>query len=608
MKPSPVRRSRKLAPYVPGRPIEEVEAEYGITGAVKLASNENPLGPSPKGVAAAIAAAAGVHLYPGRVRDLPAARARPSGTAIPRRPDRPRVGLLGAHRHLHAGLRRPGRRGRRPGRDLPDVPGGRGARRGDVRRGPDEARLPAGRRRAAAADRARDEGRRRREPEQPDGRVRFRRTSWTGSSTASRSTSSPSSTRPTSSSRARSPTTRTRSTTSARGSNVLVLRTFSKIYGLAGLRIGYGFTPPDVAVAMNKVREPFNTTIVAQAAALAALSDDEHCERTLRARPRGTGLPEDRAREAKGRRATRRSATSSSWSCRSRSGRSSRSSPGAASSSGRWEAGASRSRSESRSGPATRTSGSSPFSTSSSRRGSSACPRKPSRRRRMIVVAIDGPSGVGKSTVGKALAARLGVPYLDTGAMYRAVGLLARRNGVPLPIADPDRVGSSRRELRGPGHRARAGTSGRSSTGRTSPRRSGSPRSPSTPRRSRRSRGSGGGSRPGSASWRSSGGGVLEGRDIGTKVVPEATAKFFLTARPEVRARRRFEELARKGTPQDLAAVRAEMDARDEADSTRADSPLACDETYVVVDTSDLGPEEVAERLRGARPGAARTG
>jgi cytidylate kinase len=96
-----------------------------------------------------------------------------------------------------------------------------------------------------------------------------------------------------------------------------------------------------------------------------------------------------------------------------------------------------------------------------------------------------------------------------------------------------------------------------------------------------------------------SGGGVLEGRDIGTKVVPEATAKFFLTARPEIRARRRFDELERKGTPQDMAAVRAEMDARDTADSTRADSPLAFDETYVVVDTSDLGAEDVAETLRG---------
>jgi histidinol-phosphate aminotransferase len=64
------------------------------------------------------------------------------------------------------------------------------------------------------------------------------------------------------------------------GHNVAVLRTFSKIYGLAGLRIGYAFASPDVASAMNKVREPFNTTSPAQAAAIAALSDDEHCERT----------------------------------------------------------------------------------------------------------------------------------------------------------------------------------------------------------------------------------------------------------------------------------------------------------------------------------------
>jgi cytidylate kinase len=94
------------------------------------------------------------------------------------------------------------------------------------------------------------------------------------------------------------------------------------------------------------------------------------------------------------------------------------------------------------------------------------------------------------------------------------------------------------------------------------------------------------------------GGGVLEGRDIGTRVVPEATAKFFLTARPEVRALRRHEELVRKGTPQGLTAVRAEMEARDAADSSRADSPLTCDETYVVVDTSDLAAGEVVERLR----------
>lgn len=215
----------------------------------------------------------------------------------------------------------------------------------------------------------------------------------------------------------------------------------------------------------------------------------------------------------------------------------------------------------------------------------------------MIVVAIDGPSGVGKSTVGKALAGRLGVPYLDTGAMYRAIGLLARRHGVALPITDPDRVGflCEEAEVRV------TGTGGNVRTVLDGEDVSEEIRQPeislyasavaAIPRVRRRL----------AARQREmalSGGGVLEGRDIGTKVVPEATAKFFLTARPEVRARRRFEELSRKGTPQDLEAVREEMEARDRADSTRADSPLACDESYVVVDTSDLGPEEVAERLR----------
>lgn len=214
----------------------------------------------------------------------------------------------------------------------------------------------------------------------------------------------------------------------------------------------------------------------------------------------------------------------------------------------------------------------------------------------MIVVAIDGPSGVGKSTVGKALAARLGVPYLDTGAMYRAVGLLAKRSGVTLPIAEPDRVGglAERAEVlvTGAGGDVRTILDGEDVSEEI--------RRPEVslyasavaaiPRVRRRL----------AARQRElalAGGGVLEGRDIGTKVVPEATAKFFLTARPEVRARRRFEELARKGTPQALASVRAEMEARDEADSTRTDSPLSCDETYRVVDTSDLGPEEVAGRL-----------
>lgn len=224
----------------------------------------------------------------------------------------------------------------------------------------------------------------------------------------------------------------------------------------------------------------------------------------------------------------------------------------------------------------------------------------------MIVVAIDGPSGVGKSTVGKALAEKLGVPYLDTGAMYRAIGLLARRKGVTLPIADAERIGAlaERAEvvLAGTGGNVRTLLDGEDvSTEIRQPEVSRYASAVAAIPRVRRRLAS----RQRELALAS--GGVLEGRDIGTKVVPEATAKFFLTARPEIRARRRFDELVRKGTPQDLESVREEMEARDAADSTRADSPLSFDETYLVVDTSDLSAAEVAERLRelviGRRPG-----
>jgi cytidylate kinase len=96
------------------------------------------------------------------------------------------------------------------------------------------------------------------------------------------------------------------------------------------------------------------------------------------------------------------------------------------------------------------------------------------------------------------------------------------------------------------------------------------------------------------------GGGVLEGRDIGTVVVPETPHKFFLTASAEVRARRRFAELEAKGSPQTFAEVLSEMDARDHADSTRADSPLTDDGTYTRLDTSALSVEEVVDRVVAA--------
>jgi len=90
---------------------------------------------------------------------------------------------------------------------------------------------------------------------------------------------------------------------------------------------------------------------------------------------------------------------------------------------------------------------------------------------------------------------------------------------------------------------------------------------------------------------------VLEGRDIGTKVFPETPYKFFLTARPEVRAERRFLELEAKGTPADRETVLAETVKRDQQDSTRADSPLSYDDSYTVVDTSDRTIDEVVAEI-----------
>lgn len=92
-------------------------------------------------------------------------------------------------------------------------------------------------------------------------------------------------------------------------------------------------------------------------------------------------------------------------------------------------------------------------------------------------------------------------------------------------------------------------------------------------------------------------GGVLEGRDIGTKVFPDTPHKFFLTARPEVRAARRFRELKDKGIDVDFHDVLGDTTLRDRQDSTRADSPLKYDESYTIIDTSDVSIDEVVQRI-----------
>jgi cytidylate kinase len=208
------------------------------------------------------------------------------------------------------------------------------------------------------------------------------------------------------------------------------------------------------------------------------------------------------------------------------------------------------------------------------------------------VIAIDGPAGSGKSTVARRLAERLGLPYLDTGAMYRAVAFAALQRDV-----DPDddeRVGKlavavaidvdervlvdgfdATVEIRGPEVTRAVSVVAANPTVRIELRR-----------RQRE--------------WAvARGGGVIEGRDIGSVVFPEAELKVYLTAAPEARAARRAKEV----TDLDYETVAADIARRDALDQGREDSPLVEADDAVLVDTTDRTIDEVVDdviaRLRG---------
>lgn len=205
----------------------------------------------------------------------------------------------------------------------------------------------------------------------------------------------------------------------------------------------------------------------------------------------------------------------------------------------------------------------------------------------MTVVAVDGPVGSGKSTVARLVAERLGYVYMDTGAMYRAVGLLATEAGVPLDdeaavvaVArqaslrfDGDgRLYAGEREM---GHEIRSLEMGAAAS-----RVSVLPGVRSLLVERQRALAAGADV-------------VMEGRDIGTNVFPDATVKVFLTARPEVRAARRCAELRARGDDVDEAAVLAALLERDRRDSQRAVAPLRRAPDAVEVDTSDMTLDEV---------------
>ncbi|MCA1591160.1 MAG: (d)CMP kinase [Acidobacteria bacterium] len=214
---------------------------------------------------------------------------------------------------------------------------------------------------------------------------------------------------------------------------------------------------------------------------------------------------------------------------------------------------------------------------------------------RPFIIAIDGPSGSGKSTLSRLLARELNLLYVDTGSMYRAVALAVKRAGVD--TSDAQAVAEVARrasiQLEGDPDSLQVRLDGRDvseeirteEVTHTSSVVSTIPEVRREMVRQQREVGTCGR------------GVVLNGRDIGTVVFPEADVKFFLTALPEERARRRFEEERVRTQDINYDETLADINARDRRDSTRADSPLAIAEDAIVIDTSELSIEDVLRRM-----------
>ena len=213
-------------------------------------------------------------------------------------------------------------------------------------------------------------------------------------------------------------------------------------------------------------------------------------------------------------------------------------------------------------------------------------------RPRGLVIAIDGPSGAGKSTAGRELAARLGYTFLDTGAMYRAVALKALREGIPLEAEDrlAELAHTARIELEAGTRAVRLDGEEVSAEIRTPEVTHAASRISAHPLVRRRLVAR-------QQEMGRQGGVVLDGRDIGTAVFPDAEVKFYVDADPQRRALRRQQELAGSGAAADVAGVEREIRARDQADSSRRDSPLTRAADAILLDTSDLTPAQVVQRM-----------
>ena len=209
-------------------------------------------------------------------------------------------------------------------------------------------------------------------------------------------------------------------------------------------------------------------------------------------------------------------------------------------------------------------------------------------------IAIDGPAGAGKSTVAKLVAARLDYLYIDTGAMYRAVALSAIRQGIAVDDA-PALTRLAQEiciELVNDGKEYQVFCDGEDVSAAIRVAEVGNAASPVS---------AVSGVREALVVQQQHLGArgcvVMDGRDIGTKVLPQAECKVFLTASSGERARRRALELAAKGQDADIEQVKQDMEERDARDSSRAVSPLEQAQDAVLLDTSDLTIEQAVERI-----------
>ena len=211
------------------------------------------------------------------------------------------------------------------------------------------------------------------------------------------------------------------------------------------------------------------------------------------------------------------------------------------------------------------------------------------------VIAIDGPAGAGKSATARGLALRLGYVYVDTGALYRSIALFAQKTGIDFENAHA--LAEMTRQLDFRFTRTRDDLTG---IVVNSEDVSDQIRTPEI------TRGSSIVSRHREVreellliqrKMAAAGGVVMEGRDIGSVVLPDADVKVFITARPEIRAGRRHKEMIEKGFEVSLEEVLSEIEARDERDMHRAVSPLKPADDAWILDTSDLSLEDVIEKI-----------